>query len=324
MANVVTGIGTAHSPLCSEEPKYWAEHGNSDLKNPELAELSALYAPPADNIAEELTIETFTAKFDRNHVAIDTTRQAIAAAEPDVLVVVGDDQDDLFLHTEMMPALAVYGGESFVNTPRDLEKYPEWFRGALWGYYPPDEPETYPGHPDLSRHLVSSFVGAGFDPALATVESENRHVGHAFTFINRRLVPAPYIPMVPLMLNTYFPPNQPSAARCYQLGLTLADALNNWDTDSRVVVVASGGLTHPLLDVELDLAVVRALEAGDREAMVGIGEELFRQGTTEIKNWITVAATMAAVNMNFTLLDYVPVHRSMASTGCGITFGSWS
>jgi 3-O-methylgallate 3,4-dioxygenase len=34
--------------------------------------------------------------------------------------------------------------------------------------------------------------------------------GHAYSFIPRRFMPDGPIPIVPIMLNTYYPPNQPS------------------------------------------------------------------------------------------------------------------
>jgi len=60
------------------------------------------------------------------------------------------------------------------------------------------------------------------------------------------------IPMVPVMINTFFPPNQPTPARCYALGRSLRKAIDSWDSDKRVAVIASGGLSHTIMDEEID------------------------------------------------------------------------
>ena len=41
-------------------------------------------------------------------------------------------------------------------------------------------------------------------------------------------------------------PTLPSAARCYKLGQAIGRAIQSWDSDKRVVVVGTGGLSHQL------------------------------------------------------------------------------
>ena len=48
--------------------------------------------------------------------------------------------------------------------------------------------------------------------------------GHAFGFVHRRLMKQA-IPVVPIVLNTYYPPNQPSPRRCYRLGQAIREAI---------------------------------------------------------------------------------------------------
>ena len=50
---------------------------------------------------------------------------------------------------------------------------------------------------------------------------------------------------------------------------------------------------------------------------------MFRSGTSETKNWITVAGILAETELEMNLLDYVPSYRSEAGTGCGMAFASW-
>ena len=74
----------------------------------------------------------------------------------------------------------------------------------------------------------------------------------AFGYVYNRLMTGATIPTVPVMLNTYYPPNQPTPKRCYNLGQALRGAIESWPKDIRVGILASGGLSHFVVDEELD------------------------------------------------------------------------
>ena len=96
--------------------------------------------------------------------------------------------------------------------------------------------------------MIAEAMQAGFDvTASATVpQGPNgpRGIGHAFSFIYRRILRDNPIPLVPILLNTFFPPNQPRPRRCFELGRVIGEAITSWPTDARVCVVGSGGLSH--------------------------------------------------------------------------------
>ena len=71
------------------------------------------------------------------------------------------------------------------------------------------------------------------------------------------------IPTVPIMLNTYYPPNQPTPKRCYALGQALRQAIESWLSAKRVAVIASGGLSHFVIDEELDHQIITAMQNKD-------------------------------------------------------------
>ena len=56
---------------------------------------------------------------------------------------------------------------------------------------------------------------------------EGMGMGHAFGFIYGRIFGGKEIPIVPVMLNTYYAPNQPSPRRCFQLGKALRKAVED-------------------------------------------------------------------------------------------------
>ena len=86
------------------------------------------------------------------------------------------------------------------------------------------------------------------------------------------------------------------------------------------MVLASGGLSHTLIDEELDQKVIRALENRDLGTLGEIPAHILVRGTSEIRNWIAVAAT---TDKPATLLDYVPLYRSPTGVGCAMGFAVW-
>ena len=126
---------------------------------------------------------------------------------------------------------------------------------------------------------------------------------------------------MPILQNTYYPPNQPLPNRCFNFGQTIREAIESWESDARVCVLASGGLTHFVVDENLDRAIIRAFEEKDAEYLRTIPPELLNSGNSEIRNWITVAGMLQDKDMK--LVDYVPCYRSPASTGCAMAFAYW-
>jgi aromatic ring-opening dioxygenase catalytic subunit (LigB family) len=118
-------------------------------------------------------------------------------------------------------------------------------------------------------------------------------------------------------------PNEPSPKRAYQLGQALREVIEAWDSDKRVAILASGGLSHQVCDEEFDRVVVEALTKSDIDTLFSLPRDRlnFSPGTPEILNWIAAAGAMKEAPM--TLIDYVPCYRSPASTGHGVTFGYW-
>jgi hypothetical protein len=132
------------------------------------------------------------------------------------------------------------------------------------------------------------------------------------------------VPNVPIFLNTYFPPNQPSIKRCYELGKAVRRAIESWDSDKTVAVIASGGLTHFVIEEDLDQQVIAAFKAKDEKAVAALPLKHFMSGTSESRNWAAAAGAMHASDLNFDLIDYVPCYRSEAGTGCAMAFAQWA
>ena len=188
---------------------------------------------------------------------------------------------------------------------------------------PPRPPQQFPGYPPLADHLISSLIEEGFDVASSLELRPEHGLDEAFRTLYDHYEPNGTLPMVPLILSRYLP-SQATPARCYALGGALRRALESWDREMRVALMASGGLSHQIVDEELDHIVVNALVEQDFDTLCSLPRDRLNgaPGTPEILNWITVAGAMEPVGM--TLVDYVPCYRSLAGTGHGVTFGYWN
>lgn len=317
MASIVLGLGTSHGSQVSLTPDWWPKHGELDRKRTNYDEL---IRDRGDSLATELTPEVWERKYDAVQDAVRRLGTELQAADLDAVIVVGDDQAELYTK-DNMPAMAVFWGEQVADIPRDMTGVPESRAAAMWAKHA-TEREEYPVPTGLARHVVERLVAGGFDVAQIRQQPEGKSLGHAFTFVRLRLMGDRVIPIIPVMLNTYFPPNQPTAARCYALGAAIREAVASWPEDMRVGVVASGGLSHFVVDEDLDRGLLKAIESHDAEAIGAIPEAKLQSGSSEIKNWIVAAG--ALTDLRFEVVDYVPGYRSAAGTGCGMAFARWT
>jgi len=217
----------------------------------------------------------------------------------------------------------VYCGRSIVNGVLDLPAgAPEYWKRARSQYFEPDAPREYPVASELASHLVHSLVQSEFDVAYGQSLPRPRGEGHAFGFVHRRLLAGNIVPVVPVVVNTYYPPNQPRPARCYRLGQALRSSIESFPADQRIAILASGGLSHFTVDEALDRRVLKACRDGDGAALGAIPTRKLNSGSSEIRNWIVAAA--AAEKLHTEWQEYEPLYRTPAGTGCGMAFAVWT
>jgi hypothetical protein len=316
MAEVVLGLGTSHGPQLNIPPTLWELLHDKDKTDPRIDYQALLKVAP--NLEEELTPRKYEERFEACHTAMGRLRRELEAASPDVIVVVGDDQHEQFLD-DNMPMFSVFCGSSMQIVKRRRPDAPEWIRAEEEGTL--RMPEEAPAAQDLGGHLIDYLRNNDFDVASCAQLKPSVGLGHAFSFLYRYIHPEAEVPMVPVMVNTFFPPNQPTPRRCYALGEALREAIESWESDKRVAVVASGGLSHTIIEEDLDRATLKALEEKDGEALCSLPMRRLTRGTSEIRNWITLGAAFQKEAMH--LVDYVPCYRSPASTGCAMAFAYW-
>jgi hypothetical protein len=135
----------------------------------------------------------------------------------------------------------------------------------------------------------------------------------------RRLTPDGGRAILPVMVNTYYPP-APSAKRCYEFGKALGRALAASPIARRVAIVASGGLSHTKIDESLDQAFIKALESNDAAYLTAMPADKLVAGTSEIRNWIVAAGAVGSAGR---MVDYVPCYRTKDGVGCAMGFAVW-
>src|ERR687886_2468695 len=126
MAKIVLGIGTSHTPLLSLPPEMWPAYARGDERNPELSFPPHGYVKPWAQAVEELKgttkyagPEPFQDQASRFKQALDVLADTLQAAEPDITVIISDDQDEWF-YEHNMPRFAVYWGETVPLLPRQV------------------------------------------------------------------------------------------------------------------------------------------------------------------------------------------------------------
>jgi aromatic ring-opening dioxygenase LigB subunit len=337
LAELVLGIGTSHGSMLSMPPQEWDGRAAADRRNKALAfrgntySFDQLYAlRRGEDFAARNTAPARQARYDRCQRQLDALADVLAAMKPDAMVVIGDDQHEWFSE-ELQPTFGIFCGEQVINfapTRDEMEHHMREGRGAsVSGNHPPvDQP--YPIAKDLAQRMIAQAMRDGFDVAAIMAQPkaghERKNLGHAYGFIYRRLLRDRPVPLMPVLVNTFYPPNQPSPRRCFDFGRALGRAIAGWPSDERVAVVGSGGLSHFVIDEEFDHRILGALKRDDIDAILGEDDALFRSGTSETKNWIVARGALAETGFKMKLLEYVPCYRSEAGTGNAMAFATWS
>ncbi len=328
MARLVAAFGSSHSIMLTSTRENWQhDFVEADKRNPFLYDRNGvrltydelLARAPAD-AASLVTPEKMGERYDRAQDAIAQLRERIRGARLDVLFIVGDDQNEVFTAANM-PAIAVYYGKTIRNTAASVSPGDPWVKVARMRRHEPDRDREYPVDSVFAEWLIRWLSDREFDVAALASLAPGQHEGHAFQFVHRRYLDGIDLPVVPIMLNTFDPPNQPTARRCVRLGEALRTAIAEYPADVRVGLIASGGLSHFVVDEELDHQVLQAIRNRDMEALAGLPAYRLQSGSSEIRNWLAVAS--AARDLDFDWVTYIPAYRTPALSGTGLCFASW-
>lgn len=159
---------------------------------------------------------------------VDRARAQVAAAGADAFVVFGPDHFRNFFY-DVLPPFCI-GIESVTG----------------FGDYGTPKGEL-PVAGTLGQAIYESVTKAGFDPAFSLRMGVDHGISQPYAVLD----PAMRTPIVPIMVNASGAP-RPSMRRCYEFGKAVGAAIRASSAAQRVVVLASGGLSHWIRPVSAD------------------------------------------------------------------------
>ena len=120
------------------------------------------------------------------------------------------------------------------------------------------------------------------------------------------------------------PPNQVRPTRALAFGRALAQAVQALPGDARVVLIASGGMSHFVVDEALDRQVLAALQPWDAATLASVPDSHLRGNTAELKSWLVVASALHQAGLQPSSTAYTACYRTPAGTGSGMGFVAWA
>src|SRR5262249_59084302 len=140
----------------------------------------------------------------------------------------------------------------------------------------------------LALRRSEGVVEREFDITTMKALSKDQFEGLAFSSMHLFYLAEGMVPIVPIMLNPYYPPNPPTPARCVGLGKAIGELIKTFPGDLRVGFMASGGLSHFQAEEDLDDAVIDAMRRKDLDFLSKLNPKRLQAGSSSIRNWLVL------------------------------------
>ena len=180
MAKIVGGYGSGHTPLMSVPGELWSVYAQRDPQNRELilppsgkrVTYDELLAAADPRIKDQINDETFIRKFANIQDGLNQLNTHFGQLNPDVVVMFGDDQSELFFD-DNYPSINVYWGDNMKMLPRPVR--PDMNEAMVisakaYG----DTERDYPCDSELGLHIIESLMEQDFDV------SQSRYLKEAY------------------------------------------------------------------------------------------------------------------------------------------------
>src|ERR1700704_1056082 len=150
MAQLVAAFASSHSLMLAATTQDWIDgFRQTDRRMPlfdkhgtprDYNELLAAAPPDAASLG---TPEKMSEAYERTFKAVAELKTHIDGCELDALIIVGDDQHELF-QDSMMPALGIYYGRTIRNAAREKTPAGNWDKHAMMQGVGPHNAGHYP------------------------------------------------------------------------------------------------------------------------------------------------------------------------------------
>jgi aromatic ring-opening dioxygenase catalytic subunit (LigB family) len=310
MSSIVAGFVTSHASALIE-PAKWDEF-RGFVRNMYRERYNDLPPEPPQVAAESSEdIERGYAKFRDTHNFIT---KRIRELKPDAVVLLGNDQNENFTNAAI-PQFAIYTGlEAVVH---------DWIG---------EGEKTYPCAPDIANVILAGCVERGFDVVRADALKGGKLSAHAHAQVFSKFIPDADVPVIPVFVNAITPP-LPSPRRCFAFGRALGAAIASELPGKRIVIGASGGLSHftagypyAALKVErtmgticeeFDRMLLHWIERGELSKVAELSEEeILNNGDVEFRQGIAFLGALADGTKPSRLL-YQPFYRGLMGFWAG-------
>ena len=275
-----------------------------------MANLVGVYAASHGPLIVRMWDTLTPACQDAITTSFDELGRRINAARADVLIVISPDHWVNFF-MDNLPSICVGVGDMHNGPPEPwLAAYPH---------------RQMAGHAPLAHHIVAHAFTRDFEPSV----SYKLALDHGFCIPLWKSGIDPLPAIIPVVINTVEPPF-PSVRRCHAWGAVLAQAIASFPGNTRVAILATGGLSHSIgeatmgaIDEAFDRDLVQHFASSDREALFTFLDQRMAaagNGTAEVRNWLAAhGAAGAAGTRQFDLIHYSALKEIYV--GCGLA--SW-
>ncbi|MEP7311250.1 MAG: 2,3-dihydroxyphenylpropionate 1,2-dioxygenase [Pseudomonadota bacterium] len=271
-----------------------------------MAELVGVYA--ASHTPVMLNFPHALEAADRNAIFARFAElgETIAAAKPEVVLIVSDDHlHNFFL--DNFPAFCIGAADSY-RTPAE-----HWLKA---------EKQVLEGDASFGAHLLGEALKAGFDPSFSMQLTLDHGVLTPLLLSGL----AAKVRIVPLLINCVQPPF-PTMQRCRDWGRFIRTAIHSYPGAQRVAVLATGGISHDVatprmgfVNEAFDREFLRLLSVRDAGELVRYSTDHVNDagnGAEEIRNWLV--AHGVADGAPFHTLYY----KALEAWYAGIAIGYW-
>lgn len=306
MTEVIAGMASSHA-YTFLAPSQWDERRLRSIKNYERRYGSP---PPIPSELEAERTEDNEVRFQPIADGLISLRETLETLAPDAFILIGDDQGENF--KSVVPQFAIYTGDHVITEDNESGKTIENACDAT-----------------LATAILDGVVASGVDMSACYSFPDDKLLSHAHAQILVNI--APTMPIVPIFVNAINPPG-PTPARCFEVGQVIRQVLDNLGDNKRVVVYASGGLSHfsagypygdycgPLrlgsIQKEFDRSIVDAMRNGQGQELTKLtSRELLDNGEIELRQWIVLMGMLGGAVPEWLHCD--AFHRGVMNMAVG-------